>query len=221
MDFITKLSAIQAELKAPKSQYNKFGGYAYRKAEDILEALKPLLSKYGCALICTDELVHEGERYYIRARASLRDTEGNGEISAFAYAREEQEKKGMDGSQVTGASSSYARKYALNGLFCIDDTADSDTTNQGGAMAPETPVEKPKTTRTKKTSTKEEKAPQAPVSEPAKKVVTDQNIKKIVDWVCAVPEGEQRDARIKKAEDSYEWPGNLYEAFLTMVAFTE
>lgn len=212
MDFIKKLSAIQAELKAPKSQYNKFGGYAYRKAEDILEALKPLLSKYGCALICTDELVHEGERYYIRARASLRDTEGNGEISAFAYAREEPEKKGMDGSQVTGASSSYARKYALNGLFCIDDTADSDTTNQGGATPAETPAESPKTTRTKKTSAAPEKQ-----GVPKKTLITDKNIKQVVDWVCQVPEGEQRDARVKKAEQAYEWPGELLDAFLTMV----
>lgn len=217
MDFTKKLSAIQAELKAPKSQYNKFGGYAYRKAEDILEAVKPLLAKYGCALICTDELVHEGERYYIRARASLHDTEGNGEISAFAYAREEQEKKGMDGSQVTGASSSYARKYALNGLFCIDDTADSDTTNQGGATPTETPAEKPKTTRTKKTSTKDEKAPQAPVSAPAKKTVTEENIKQLVEWVLKAPEGEQRNERVKKAEDSYEWPGHTLNLFFTML----
>lgn len=217
MDFIKKLSAIQAELKAPKSQYNKFGGYAYRKAEDILEALKPLLSKYGCALICTDELVHEGERYYIRARAYLRDTEGNGEISAFAYAREEPEKKGMDGSQVTGASSSYARKYALNGLFCIDDTADSDTTNQGTAVeAAETAADSTKTARAKKTSTATEKKARA-----AKKtIITDKNIKQVVDWVCQVPEGEQRDARIKKAEESYEWPGHLLEAFLAMVDLT-
>lgn len=227
MDFIQKLSAIQAELKAPKSQYNKFGGYAYRKAEDILEALKPLLHKYGCAVICTDELVHEGDRYYIRARASLRDAEGNGEISAFAYAREEAEKKGMDGSQVTGASSSYARKYALNGLFCIDDTADSDTTNQGAGDNTRNAVEPEKTSgRTRRTATQ---APAKPAASPApektsgtaKKVVTDKNIKQIVDWVCSVPEGPNREERIRKAEASYEWPGNLLEAFRAMVDLSE
>lgn len=125
------LAAIQAELKAPKSQFNKFGGYKYRKAEDILEAVKPLLAKYGCALTCSDDLVRVGERYYIKATAMLICVEDCSCQSCEAYAREEEEKKGMDGSQVTGASSSYARKYALNGLLCIDDTADSDTTNTG------------------------------------------------------------------------------------------
>ena len=126
-----KLAAIQAELKAPKSQYNKFGGYNYRKAEDILEAVKPILKAQGCVLTCTDNLMLVGVRYYIKATATLTCVEDGSSISTEAYAREEEEKKGMDGSQVTGASSSYARKYALNGLFCIDDTADSDTTNVG------------------------------------------------------------------------------------------
>ena len=125
------LSAIQSELKAPKSQYNEFGRYKYRKAEDILEAVKPLLSSNGCTLICADELVLIGERYYIRATATITCVEDGSSVSTTAFAREEEDKKGMDGSQITGASSSYARKYALNGLFCIDDTADSDTTNVG------------------------------------------------------------------------------------------
>lgn len=125
-----RLAAIQGALKAPKSQFNKFGGYAYRKAEDILEAVKPLLQEQGCTLTCTDEVVLIGDRYYVRAEAVLADLDGN-EIRTQAFAREEDEKKGMDGSQITGASSSYARKYALNGLLCIDDTADSDTTNVG------------------------------------------------------------------------------------------
>lgn len=211
-----KLAAIQAALKAPKSQFNKFGGYKYRKAEDILEAVKPLLKQHGCTLTCTDELQLIGDRYYIKATATITNSEDGVSVSTTAYAREEEEKKGMDGSQVTGASSSYARKYALNGLLCIDDTADSDTTNQGDS-APQKPAEAPKPTRTKKTTTATEKAPQAPVSATGKKVVTDQNIKKIVEWVCAVPEGEQRDERMKKAEDSYEWPGNLLNAFYAMV----
>ena len=125
----TKLNAIQSALKAPKSQYNEFGKYKYRKAEDILESVKPLLAKNGCTLTCTDELVLIGDRYYIKATATITAIEDGSSVSTTAFAREEEEKKGMDGSQVTGASSSYARKYALNGLLCIDDTADSDTTS--------------------------------------------------------------------------------------------
>lgn len=127
----TKLAAIQTALKAPKSQYNEFGRYKYRKAEDILESVKPLLAANGCTLTCTDELVLIGDRYYIKATATITSTEDGTSVQTTAFAREEEEKKGMDGSQVTGASSSYARKYALNGLLCIDDTADSDTTNVG------------------------------------------------------------------------------------------
>jgi hypothetical protein len=126
-----KLAAIQAQLKAPKSQFNSFGNYKYRKAEDILEAVKPLLADQGCILTCSDELVNMGDRYYVKATATLTDIETGGQVLCTAYAREEESKKGMDGSQVTGASSSYARKYALNGLLCIDDTQDSDTTNVG------------------------------------------------------------------------------------------
>jgi len=126
-----KLAAIQSALKAPKSQYNEFGRYKYRKAEDILESVKPLLADNGCTITCSDELIMVGNRYYIKATAILTDVETGESVSTTAYAREEEEKKGMDGSQITGASSSYARKYALNGLLCIDDTADSDTTNVG------------------------------------------------------------------------------------------
>ena len=126
-----KLNAIQSALKAPKSQYNEFGKYKYRKAEDILESVKPLLKENGCTLTCTDDLQLIGDRYYIKATATITCSEDGSSVSTTAFAREEEEKKGMDGSQVTGASSSYARKYALNGLLCIDDTADSDTTNQG------------------------------------------------------------------------------------------
>ena len=131
MTIYEKLAAIQQELNCPKKNENKFGGYMYRKAEDILEAVKPLLAKYGCILTCHDDLVNIGERYYIKATAILHDIKEGGCWQTTAYAREEETKKGMDGSQITGASSSYARKYALNGLFAIDDTADSDTTNVG------------------------------------------------------------------------------------------
>lgn len=126
-----ELLNIQQELKAPKGQFNSFGKYKYRSAEDILESVKPILLKYECILILFDELVNIGERYYVKATARLLNKEAQ-TIEVTAYAREEETKKGMDGSQITGASSSYARKYALNGLFAIDDTKDSDVTNTHG-----------------------------------------------------------------------------------------
>lgn len=135
-----RLQQIQTELNAPKNQYNKFGGYAYRSCEDIYNAVKPLLAKYGCTLTLSDEVVMIGERYYVKATATLKpsDARQSGfEITNTAYAREEETKKGMDGSQITGASSSYARKYALNGLFLIDDVKDSDATNTHGAQKPQ------------------------------------------------------------------------------------
>jgi len=118
---------IQSELKAPKNQKNTFGGYMYRSCEDILTALKPLLIKTKTTINIADEAVQVGERYYIKATATLRDAESQEAITATAYAREPQIKKGMDEAQITGATSSYARKYALNGLFGIDDTKDADT----------------------------------------------------------------------------------------------
>lgn len=129
MSIYAKLMEIQTKLKAPKGQYNSFGKYSYRNCEDILEALKPLLLEQKCVVVLSDEVVQIGGRYYIKATATLTDAEGEASISNTAYAREEDAKKGMDGSQITGASSSYARKYALNGLFGIDDNKDSDTTN--------------------------------------------------------------------------------------------
>ena len=122
-----ELITIQSELKAPKTQVNNFGGYKYRKAEDILEAVKPLLAKQKCTLIITDDIVMVGNRIYVKATATIKNEKGEVE-EATGWAREEESKKGMDASQITGASSSYARKYALNGLFAIDDNADSDTT---------------------------------------------------------------------------------------------
>ena len=118
---------IQQKLKAPKGQRNTFGKYNYRSAEDILEAVKPLLYENNCILTITDDLVLIGERYYVKATATIIDTETKELIANTAFARESEEKKGMDDSQITGTASSYARKYALNGLFCIDDTKDADT----------------------------------------------------------------------------------------------
>lgn len=126
-----KLSKIQKELKAPKNQYNSFGGYNYRSCEDIMMAVKPLLD--GCVLTLTDEIVSIDGRFYVKATAKLED--GDEEISVSAYAREAETKTKMDVSQITGASSSYARKYALNGLFLIDDVKDADSTNTHGVEA--------------------------------------------------------------------------------------
>lgn len=128
-----KLQNIQSKLKVEKKNYNSFGGYNYRSCEDILEAVKPLLVENNLALVMTDEVEAVGERYYIQATAILYDTENGTNISATAYAREALEKKKMDDAQVTGSSSSYARKYALNGLFAIDDAKDSDFLNKDEA----------------------------------------------------------------------------------------
>lgn len=126
---MNRLIEIQQKLKAPKGQYNSFGNYKYRNCEDILEAVKPLLAARDLFITLNDEVEYIGTRFYVRATATIYDKEGKKIASTSAYAREEETKKGMDGSQITGASSSYARKYALNGLFAIDDTKDSDTTN--------------------------------------------------------------------------------------------
>jgi hypothetical protein len=125
MEFIEKIVAIQSELKAPKGQYNSFGKYNYRSCEDILEGVKPLLAKHGLVLTIQDSIELIGDRYYVKATATI--TDGKENVSTSAYARESLDKKGMDASQVTGATSSYARKYALNGLLAIDDTKDADT----------------------------------------------------------------------------------------------
>jgi len=156
MTIYEKLNQIQCDLKAPKGQRNSFGNYNYRSCEDILEAVKPLLKLNKVVLTLTDEVLQfncnqdfrvieltnnkgikennvvGGDRFYIKAIAVLQDCESKDSITTFAYAREAQDKKGMDESQITGASSSYARKYALNGLFLIDDTKDADATNTHG-----------------------------------------------------------------------------------------
>lgn len=125
---INKLLAIQAELKVNKNQYNSFGKYYYRSCEDILEAVKPLCVKQGLLLTVTDEIIEVGNRIYVKAVSEI--TDGQIKISAVGYARESENKKGMDDSQITGSASSYARKYSLNGLFLIDDTKDADSTNK-------------------------------------------------------------------------------------------
>lgn len=142
-----KLIAVQKELKAPKNQRNNFGGYNYRSCEDILEAVKPILAKHGLLLTLSDEMVEVGGRVYVKATAMLRGDDGNVVVTAFA--REDEERKGFDGAQITGSSSSYARKYALNGLFCIDDTKDSDATNTHEDRKKETVAKNEPTTEKK------------------------------------------------------------------------
>lgn len=127
MSIYAKLLEIQKELKAQKTQFNKFGNYYYRNCEDILEALKPHLDKNKCVLVIKDSIEHIGDRYYIKAVVELIDIETGDKVESSALAREEETKKGMDSSQLTGSTSSYARKYALNGMFCIDDNKDADT----------------------------------------------------------------------------------------------
>ena len=142
-----ELQVIQSRLKAPKDSYNAFGKYKYRSAESIIEAVKPLLSEQNCTLTITDSIVEVGQRIYVQATAILKNAKGDKEETT-AFAREEDAKKGMDSSQVTGAASSYARKYALGGLFCIDDNRDSDATNTHGQSvpaAPQAPSRKPST----------------------------------------------------------------------------
>lgn len=140
-NILGKLRDVQNELKAPKGQYNSYGGFYYRSCEDILEALKPILTKFNCTVYISDELVNIGDRNYIKATVTITDTDSGESISNTGYAREELQKKGMDGAQITGTASSYARKYALNGLFLIDDTKDSDTNEytdiQNNAPAPQ------------------------------------------------------------------------------------
>ena len=134
-----KLNAIQQQLKAPKGQTNNFGKYKYRSCEDILEAVKPHLGE--CSLIVSDDITVHADRVYVRATATLLDENGHSIASATGMAREPQTKKGMDESQITGAASSYARKYALNGLFAIDDTKDADfSNNHGKAAAPKAKI---------------------------------------------------------------------------------
>ena len=137
------LIKIQSELNAPKNLYNSFGKYSYRSAESILEAVKPLLKENGCQLTLSDDIIFIQDRFYVKATASISD--GKETVSVSAFAREDESKKGMDGAQLTGATSSYARKYALNGLFCIDDAKDPDTdeyTKQQKGKAADAPANK-------------------------------------------------------------------------------
>lgn len=141
-DFYERLAYVQKTLKAPKGNYNSFGKYKYRSAEDILEAVKPLCADNGLLLTLSDEIETIGARFYVKAMATVRDATGVDVVSCMGYAREPDSKKGMDESQVTGTASSYARKYALNGLFLIDDTKDADTDEYHRQTAPKSSPKK-------------------------------------------------------------------------------
>lgn len=178
---------IQRDLKAPKGQRNSYGGFNYRSCEDILEAVKPITTKYGLMLIISDEIEQVGERYYIKATATIADSTGS-YISNTAYAREELSRTKMDVSQITGAASSYARKYALNGLFAIDDTKDEDATNKG--------QDEPK-------KPKEPNKPQEPTKpkEPTKAQATKQlqaakTVEELKELFAALPDTLRQDADI-------------------------
>ena len=144
ISLIEKLVKAQTEIKAPKNQWNAFGKYKYRNAEDIQESAKPILADLGLALTLSDTVVQVGERYYVQSSASVSD--GIGELRVTAFAREDENRKGMTESQVTGCASSYARKYALGGLFLLDDTKDDDSEQQTTQATPKPAVQKPTTT---------------------------------------------------------------------------
>lgn len=152
-----ELCEIQKKLKAPKGQFNSFGKYKYRSCEDILEAVKPLLYEHGCTMTLTDDIVHIGDRYYVKATATI--SNGTESETVTAYAREDDTKKGNDSAQITGACSSYARKYALNGLYLIDDTKDADTDEY--------------TERTRDKEENQKKEPPKPVAEDLKAIAPD------------------------------------------------
>ena len=183
MTLRAKLMHIQAELKAPKNLFNKFGNYSYRNAEGIQEALKPLEVKYGVMTMLSDSIEEIGGRIYVKATAAIYDTESDDSICVFAYAREAETKKGMDDAQVTGATSSYARKYALNGLFLLDDTKDIDSEEyqaQSKAEANKATSKKAEKAEPKKADTKQ------PLSEKEmtflKQRYTGDNLAKLLDF---------------------------------------
>ena len=185
---LTWLSAVQRELKAPKGQRNSYGGYNYRSCEDILEAVKPLTSNFGLILVISDEIEQVGERYYIKATATLSDSTGS-YVSNTAYAREELTRKGMDASQITGAASSYARKYALNGLFAIDDTKNADDTNKG--------QDEPKQPKEPTKAQDEPKQPKEPTKAQATKQLQGaKTVEELKELFAALPDTLRQDADI-------------------------
>jgi hypothetical protein len=183
------LQKIQQELKAPKNQFNSFGKYNYRSCEDILEGVKPLLKEHDCQLTLSDEMIEVGGRVYVKATATFTALTGGEKVIVSACAREPVDRKGMDDSQITGATSSYARKYALNGLFCIDDTKDADTQDNSSTPPPST------------TSSTSQPAAAACISEPQGKrlfAICKESGTTIAD--CANKFGFKKAGEIKKSD---------------------
>lgn len=187
MSIIKKLIAIQSQLHAPKSQWNKFSSFWYRNQEDILEAVKPLLKEQGLYMSISDDIVMIGTRFYVKATVKIEDEDGSiHEVSAFA--REVEAKTGMDGSQITGAASSYARKYCLNGVFAIDDTKDADSgENKEEKKQPDT-QKQPVTTKTESQVPTTPKEPIKP-KEKAVIVVNNDKYKKAIDYLVSHKDG--------------------------------
>lgn len=187
MNIYEKLSNIQNEMNVPKNLFNKFGNYSYRNAETILESAKPICKKYKTTLTVDDEIILIGERYYVRAMAKLFDWDSGEIIANTALAREEETKKGMDGSQITGSASSYARKYALNGLFNLDDVKDADTNEQAEQL-----------------KNKQENKPEAKANESQISIIADfcNSNAKFVDYMKSkVGDRQPKDLTLKEASE--------------------
>lgn len=208
MEIYKKLLSVQTKLKAPKSQYNSFGKYSYRNCEDILEALKPLLAETECTLFIRDEIEIHGENTYITAHASFVDCGTGDIIEVKASAREEQTKKGMDASQITGSTSSYARKYALNGLFCIDDTKDADEQKTEA----DTRSEKSTTSRTavqKKTTAKSKESGQCETSKEER--ISDVDISVLRDYLADNGISEEKVLKKYSYQSLREMPCRIFK----------
>lgn len=197
---IDVLLNIQTELKAPKGQYNSFGKYKYRSCEDILEAVKPLLIKYGASLILTDSIENVGDRYYVKATAMMISKDGEVINTVSAFAREPEKKTGMDESQITGTASSYARKYALNGLFLIDDTKDEDTDELREEKQARAEQQKAITSQPQRRTSNKDKVQKDAPADPEKDVKPEEEMTKPTDIITPAHVKAVR-ARIAKAAE--------------------
>lgn len=213
MNVYEKLVIVQTKLNAPRSKWNKFGGYYYRSCEDILEACKPLLKEVNASLFLSDEIVQISDRFYVKVTATFMDNEGGEYIKNTAYARESTEVKGMSAPQVTGASSTYARKYALNGLFCIDDTVDDDTEELKNEKDNRIKQEKKQTKQTEQ-QTKQTQQPTEPTKE-VKEMLTDEAIAN-VDKNLIPNGGLVSQAQLKMLHAEFERTGIKESVVLSM-----
>lgn len=213
MGVLEKLMQVQSELKAPKGQYNSFGNYKYRSCEDILEALKPILVAHKCTVTLTDTVEQIGDRYYIKATARITDTEGGDSEQNTAFAREDADKRGMDVSQITGTASSYARKYALNGLFLIDDTKDADTDAYHEQTHPQR--ENPHRKNPQQTNPQQKKSQDAKLD--AAKAKADE-VKKLLVQVCG---GDKTMAQQMWTAQYKAYAGDIVKMNAALIELTE